>query len=68
MELLSLTVILLFVLDPFGNLPMVTTILSKFDHKEQRRIILRESFCALGLLLFFLFLGEPVLNFLKLDT
>jgi len=68
MELLALTVIFFFVLDPFGNLPMVTLILSKFDNKAQRRIILRESLFALVLLLFFLFLGEPVLSFLKLDT
>lgn len=68
MELIALTVIFFFVLDPFGNLPMVSSILSKFDSKAQRRIILRESIFALILLLFFLFLGEPVLNFLSLDA
>ncbi len=68
MELLSLAIILFFVLDPFGNLPMVTSILSEYSQRDQRRIIIRESLVALFLLMFFLFLGEPLLNFLNLST
>ncbi len=68
MDFFAATVILILVLDPFGNLPMLSGVLSKYSGAEQRKILFRETLIALGILLFFLFLGDPLLDFLGLDT
>ncbi len=54
---------LYLILDPVGNTPLVITLLK--DVPEQRRawIIVRENLIALAVLLFFLFLGRPLLEF-----
>jgi len=68
MDFLSITVILLVVLDPFGNLPLFSSVISTFEPKDQKRILIRESLIALVIILLFLFLGQYLLNFLGLET
>ena len=68
MEFLNITVILIVVLDPFGNLPLFSSIISRYPSRDQRRILIRESLIALALLLLFLFSGKVLLNFLGLST
>lgn len=68
MDFFSATVILILVLDPFGNLPLLSSVLGRYSATEQRRILFRETFIAFGILLFFLFLGDPLLDFLGLDA
>ena len=63
MELFSSVIIL-----PFGNMPLIGSVLGHYEKQEQRKILLRENLIALGLLMLFLFGGGPILNFLKLDT
>jgi len=67
-SIISTAVLLMFVLDPFGNVPMVLAILKDVDAKRKRQIIIRESFFGLGILLIFLFFGESFLNIFHLET
>lgn len=62
MTLYSAMITLLLVMDPLGNIPLFLTILSPFDAKQRRRIILRESFFALIILSLFLFFGKYILD------
>ncbi len=63
----SAATVLLFVLDPFGNLPVVMSILEKYTNQQRLRIIARELLIALAVLLAFLFAGEAILEFLGLE-
>lgn len=60
-------VLLFFLMDPLGNIPVMLAIMKGIDSRRQRRIIAREMFMALIILLIFLFAGRPLLNFLHLD-
>ena len=63
----SAAALLFFVLDPFGNAPIVLSLLKGVGKTRRRIVILRELVIALGVLLFFLFLGERILQFLGLQ-
>ncbi len=63
----SSAVVLFFLMDPLGNVPIVLSVLKDIDPKRQRVIIARELVIALFILLVFLFLGKPLLNFLHLQ-
>ena len=63
----SAAVVLLFVMDPVGNIPPFLALLKDFDGPRRRRIILRELLIALGVLLLFLFFGQAILDFLALQ-
>lgn len=63
----SAATVLLFVMDPFGNVPTVLALLDKVDPSRRRRIIARELLFALGVLLLFLFVGQAILDFLGLQ-
>jgi len=65
---LSSATILLFVMDPFGNLPLVLALLKDVDPARRQRIIARELGFALAVLLLFLIVGQSILGFLGLDT
>lgn len=60
-------VLLLFVMDPFGNVPLVLSLLKDVPKEKRRRVIMRELLIALGVLVFFLFFGQPILGFLGLE-
>jgi len=59
--------VLLFVMDPFGNVPTVLTLLQNVDPSRRRRVIARELLIALGVLLLFLVAGQAILDFLGLQ-
>ncbi|WP_236980745.1 YhgN family NAAT transporter [Membranihabitans maritimus] len=63
----SAAVLLFFLMDPLGNIPLLLSVLKDVDPRRQRVIIARELFLALVVLLLFLFGGKPLLNFLHLD-
>jgi len=67
MSWLSATIILLLVMDPFGNVPVFAAVISPYPAERQRRIILREMLIALGLMLLFMFVGKPLLKVLQLS-
>ena len=67
-SILSTAILLMFILDPFGNVPMLLAILKDVDEKRKKIIIIRESLFGLVILLMFLFFGESFLNIFHLET
>ena len=67
MSLLSASVLLFFVMDPLGNVPLFLTALKDVAPARQRRVILRELLIALGILILFLFLGRYILGVLHVS-
>ncbi|MDQ1237491.1 MAG: hypothetical protein O5V64_321 [Wigglesworthia glossinidia] len=65
-QLLSNIIWLFFIIDPFGNLPIIISMLHKYDTDKQRLIILREMFIALIFMTIFLFFGENILSLFNL--
>lgn len=63
----SAAVLLFFLMDPLGNIPVILSVLKDIAPKRQRTIIARELALALVILLVFLFAGKPLLNFLHLQ-
>ncbi len=67
-SIVSTALVLTFILDPFGNVPLLLTILKDVDRKQHRRIIIREMLIGLVILLLFLFAGRSFLNLFHLET
>ena len=67
-SIVSTAILLLFVLDPFGNVPLLLSILKSIDKKRHMRIIVREMFIGLFILVVFLFFGERFLSIFGLET
>jgi multiple antibiotic resistance protein len=65
---IQITILLIFVLDPFGNVPVVLSVLKSIPKVRQRRIIAREMLIGLGILSLFLFFGESFLKLFHLET
>jgi len=63
----SAAVLLFFLMDPIGNIPVLLAVLKGIESRRQRVIIIRELLIALGILLVFLVAGKPMLNFLHLQ-
>ena len=59
---LSNAIILILVMDPFGNIPAFLLLLSRMDPPRRRRVILRELLIALSILIVFLFFGGFILR------
>ncbi len=64
MSLLSAAVLLFFVTDPLGNVPLFLSALRHVDPARHRRIIVRELLVALVVLVGFLFAGRYLLDVL----
>jgi len=67
-SLFSTAILLVFVLDPFGNVPVILSILKGIPKERQRRIIAREMAIGLVILALFLFFGESFLAMMHLET
>ena len=67
MSFLSASVLLFFVMDPLGNVPLFLTALKDVDPARQRQVILRELLIALAILILFLFLGRYILGVLHVS-
>jgi multiple antibiotic resistance protein len=61
----SLTIFL--VLDPIGNVGIIAAIINNYSRKEQNKILKRESFIALSIMLLFYFFGIFFLKFLNIS-
>ncbi|MBN2216764.1 MAG: hypothetical protein JW719_05270 [Pirellulales bacterium] len=68
MSFLSATLLLFLVMDPFGNIPFFLTPLARVPAERRRRVLVRELFFALGILLFFLFCGPTVMKLLSINN
>jgi small neutral amino acid transporter SnatA (MarC family) len=66
-EVLSAAFLLLLVLDPFGNLPVVMSSLANVTPARRRAVVLRECVFAYAILLAFMAGGRAFLQFLQLS-
>lgn len=67
-SLLSTASLLFFVIDPFGNVPVMLSVLKTVPQQRVRMVIVREMAFGLGVLLGFLFLGNQFLKIFHLQT
>lgn len=67
MELASTILMLVIIMDPFGNMIVINSLLTKYGDKQKQKIILRESLIAFGILILCAFSGDKVLDFLNLE-
>lgn len=66
-DFLSALVLLLLVLDPFGSLPIFISVLRGVDPARRRRVALRETAIAFGVLLAFMLGGQAFLHLMRLS-
>lgn len=66
MTTLSAAVLLFLVLDPVGNMPVFLSLLSGFEPRRARLVVVRELLIALGVLIVFLFFGRYILEVLHI--
>jgi len=66
-EFLSATILLILVIDPFGNIPLVVAALAAVTPKRRTRVVLRECLIAYGVLLAFLFGGHAFLTLMRVS-
>src|SRR6185312_10678551 len=66
-EIFSAAVLLLLVIDPFGNVPIVVAALSNVAPARRARLVLRECLAAYVILLAFMFGGQTFLAWLQLS-
>ena len=66
-ETFSAAVLLLLVIDPFGNVPIVVSALANVAPERRTKVILRECAAAYVILLAFMFGGQAFLRWLQLS-
>jgi len=62
LSVFSAAALLFLVFDPLVNIPLFMSMLSSVSSQEHRRIIVRELFIALAVLVMFLFAGRHILS------
>lgn len=67
MTLVSAAITITLVMDPLGNIPMFISVLRNVDESRRQRIIVREMFFALAILLLFLHFGGYVMAALQIS-
>lgn len=65
-DVVSAAVMLFFILDPVGGIPVFNTVLAGYSNQKRRKIVFREMCIALVILMVFLFLGTAILSYLGL--
>ena len=66
-ELFSATILLILVIDPFGNVPLVVSALKNVAPERHLKVVLRECAAAYAILLAFMFGGRTFLRWLHLS-
>ena len=66
MDTLSVFVTLLLIMDPFGNIPVFLPILERIPEERRRKVLVRELFLALAVIVLAVFCGNAVMSFLGL--
>ena len=66
-DVFSAAVLLLLVIDPFGNVPIVVSALANVAPARRLRVVLRECVAAYVILLAFMFGGQAFLRWLQLS-
>ena len=67
MSLFNITLVLFLIMDPLGNLTTFRSLVKELNPKRQLIVIFREMLIALGVMLFFNYLGEYIFDFLDLS-
>tara|TARA_A100001015_G_scaffold313358_1_gene420448 strand:+ start:926 stop:1528 length:603 start_codon:yes stop_codon:yes gene_type:complete len=67
-SIFSMAFTLFLLMDPIGNIPIYITILHENKQGNKNRIILRESFFALIIILIFTLIGNPLLEALGIQN
>ncbi len=67
MDIVSATILLILVMDPFGNMPLVISVLKNVHPKARTRVVLRECAIAYAVLLAFMFGGHQFMQLLRLS-
>lgn len=67
MPIQNAALLFFFVISPLGIVPAMLAALKNVDTAKHRRIILRECFIALGIMLTFMFFGQGLLNMLSIS-
>jgi multiple antibiotic resistance protein len=65
-EILSVSITLFLIMDPFGNIPVFLPILERVPVERRRKVLIRELLLALVFIVGFIFLGRYVMSFLGL--
>ncbi|MCE9546096.1 MAG: antibiotic transporter [Planctomycetia bacterium] len=68
MTFVSALVLMLLVMDPLGNIPLSLGVLQNVPHHRRRRIVIREMFIALAVLVGAMFVGPYVMSVLHLEN
>ncbi|MFA6434397.1 MAG: MarC family protein [Elusimicrobiales bacterium] len=68
LQLFSAVFTLTLVMDPLGNIPLFMAALKNVPEERRKKIVTRELFIALGIMLFFLGFGNYLLGLLALDV
>ncbi|OLC65851.1 MAG: hypothetical protein AUH79_06950 [Betaproteobacteria bacterium 13_1_40CM_4_64_4] len=66
-EFLSATILLILVIDPFGNVPLVAAALAATPVARRVRVVLRECLIAYAVLLAFMFGGHAFLTLMHIS-
>lgn len=66
MDYVSASVLLFFVMDPFGNLPVFASVLEAVPPERRRSVLIRELLISLAVLVVFLLAGRPLLEVMGL--
>ncbi len=67
MTLLSASILLFLVMDPFGNAPIFLCVLKDVPITKRQKLIIRELLIALVVLIFFLIFGSHLLKALQIS-
>ena len=67
MDIVSATILLVLVMDPFGNMPLVLSVLKNVAPGGRTRVVLRECAIAYAVLLGFMFGGHQFMQLLRLS-
>lgn len=67
-EFFHMTFVFWVLMDAVGTIPIFVGLLSSFEPKRQRQIIIREMIIALAIMILFVFFGEGILHLLNIDT
>ncbi|MCX6833629.1 MAG: NAAT family transporter [candidate division Zixibacteria bacterium] len=67
MDIFSITVTLFLIMDPFGNIPLFLPILERVPKERRRRVLVRELFLALAVIVIFTLGGKFIMRLLGLQ-
>lgn len=67
-DFLATVVLLLILLDPLGNIPLLISLLRPLEPSRRQRVVLRENAVAALLLVVFVFIGDWLLSALRLSA